>query len=126
MRYKDNPLYKDAPPLEGVSKRRLTKALLEYVDWVARVERRMVCPSELATQAWRIMREDPTVGAKRPESASYRGTYRRNHGDIPPGHDVHHRDGDPFNDDPANLIALTPEEHRAAHRRMRRKRDIGT
>lgn len=32
---------------------------------------------------------------------------------VPPGHEVHHRDGNTFNNDFSNLVCLTPEEHAA-------------
>jgi len=37
---------------------------------------------------------------------------------CPDGWHVHHRDGDPFNNDPGNLEALSPEDHDAAHREL--------
>ncbi len=37
-------------------------------------------------------------------------------GPVPAGHEIHHLDLDRLNDDPANLIALTPEAHKALHR----------
>ncbi len=35
---------------------------------------------------------------------------------IPEGHHIHHADFDALNNDPANLVCLTDEEHREAHR----------
>ena len=37
-------------------------------------------------------------------------------GGIPEGHQVHHKDGNPRNFDPANLEVLTPDEHYRRHR----------
>jgi len=37
-------------------------------------------------------------------------------GGIPEGHQVHHRDGNPLNFDPANLEVLPPDEHYRRHR----------
>ena len=38
------------------------------------------------------------------------------HGPIPPGHQIHHRDHNPFNNDLANLVCLSREEHTAHHK----------
>lgn len=38
------------------------------------------------------------------------------HGPIPEGHDVHHADFDPTNNDLTNLVCLTEAEHKEAHR----------
>ena len=35
--------------------------------------------------------------------------------DIPSGWHVHHRDKDPFNNDPSNLVLLDPKQHAEAH-----------
>lgn len=51
----------------------------------------------------------------RPHAKIYRRIYEQTYGPIPAGHDIHHKDGDPFNNDPSNLIALTPEEHYNIH-----------
>lgn len=45
----------------------------------------------------------------------HRAVYRGSHGDIPTGYHVHHIDFDPFNNDPGNLIALSPSEHARVH-----------
>ncbi len=37
------------------------------------------------------------------------------HGSLPKGRVVHHRDRDSLNDDPDNLLALTPSEHAKEH-----------
>ena len=44
--------------------------------------------------------------------------YQKHIGKIPKGYEIHHIDGDKFNDDPSNLIALSHEEHVAIHRKM--------
>jgi hypothetical protein len=45
----------------------------------------------------------------------HREIYKRHHGPIPDGYHVHHKDDDPFNNDPSNLVALSPPEHFAEH-----------
>lgn len=54
----------------------------------------------------------------RPHSRIYRKIYEQNYGPIPDGYDIHHKDGNPYNNDPNNLIALTPEEHYELHLRQ--------
>lgn len=41
----------------------------------------------------------------------HRVAYREIHGEIPIGHDVHHKDGDKTNNDPENLQALSRSDH---------------
>lgn len=36
-------------------------------------------------------------------------------GPVPPGHHIHHVDFNPLNNEPDNLVALTPKEHAKAH-----------
>lgn len=45
----------------------------------------------------------------------HRRIYEDNHGPIPDGWHVHHADENPFNNDPANLVALPPDEHSHVH-----------
>lgn len=45
----------------------------------------------------------------------HREIYKAHHGPIPPGRHVHHRDGNPLNNDPSNLEILTPSEHAKEH-----------
>jgi hypothetical protein len=45
----------------------------------------------------------------------HRQVFVDHHGPIPAGCQVHHRDGDPFNNSPENLEAVLPAEHRATH-----------
>lgn len=45
----------------------------------------------------------------------HRVVYIEHHGPIPEGHHVHHIDGDIHNNDPGNLVAVTPREHRGIH-----------
>lgn len=47
----------------------------------------------------------------------HRDIYSDLHGSIPKGMQVHHADHDPFNNDPTNLVLLTPKEHRQEHAR---------
>ena len=46
----------------------------------------------------------------------HRAVYRDHHGSIPEGHDIHHIDGDCFNNDVQNLEAITRSEHMRLHR----------
>ena len=42
--------------------------------------------------------------------------WERHHGQpVPEGYQIHHIDGDKLNNDPANLIAVTPTEHKRIH-----------
>lgn len=45
----------------------------------------------------------------------HREVYAHEVGPVPPGHEIHHRDTDKSNNDPSNLVALTPAAHRKAH-----------
>ena len=45
----------------------------------------------------------------------HRRAYEDAHGPIPPGWDVHHVDHDKVNNDPANLIALSKDDHTRLH-----------
>lgn len=45
----------------------------------------------------------------------HRDVYRDHHGPIPEGWHVHHEDGDPLNNDPGNLVALSPADHAQRH-----------
>ena len=45
---------------------------------------------------------------KRMKHARY--VYERVYGELPPGHVVYHVDGDKYNDEPSNLIAITRAE----------------
>lgn len=40
------------------------------------------------------------------------------------GRDVHHKDGDPYNNDPSNLIRLCSKHHRREHVRMDREKKV--
>ena len=40
---------------------------------------------------------------------------RHNKRRVPQGHQIHHIDGDKLNNDPANLEAVTPTEHKRIH-----------
>lgn len=46
---------------------------------------------------------------------NYRKVYEQHHGPIPEGYHIHHIDGNHENDDPSNLMAVTPEEHARLH-----------
>lgn len=45
----------------------------------------------------------------------YRKIYREHYGEIPEGYHIHHIDFNPYNNDPKNLVAVTPEEHAKIH-----------
>lgn len=45
----------------------------------------------------------------------HRDVWRHHHGDIPEGCHVHHKDGDPLNNDIRNLECVTTTEHAARH-----------
>lgn len=47
-----------------------------------------------------------------------RVVYKKYHGKIPKGYDIHHIDGDRLNDEPDNLVALSHEEHIILHENM--------
>lgn len=54
---------------------------------------------------------DRQRGAKR----LHEDIWQHHNGPIPPGHHIHHRDGNALNNDPSNLVALTEAEHKAHH-----------
>ena len=45
----------------------------------------------------------------------YREIYVEHYGPIPKGYHVHHIDHNPLNNDPKNLVAVSPEEHAKLH-----------
>lgn len=47
----------------------------------------------------------------------HRAIYVHHHGPIPDGWHVHHRDHDPLNNDPDNLVAMSPSAHAELHGR---------
>lgn len=58
-----------------------------------------------------------------PKSYLHRDIYVAHHGPIPAGLHVHHRDHNPLNNDPANLVAIDPSTHAAEHYATRTPRD---
>jgi hypothetical protein len=60
----------------------------------------------------------PARGGRRPHLL-HRVVYERHHGPVPPGWEVHHRDGDRANYSPGNLEAMERGAHREHHRRAR-------
>jgi len=48
-------------------------------------------------------------------NVNYRAVYEAHHGPIPKGYQIHHIDGNPYNNLPSNLTALSPEEHSKIH-----------
>jgi hypothetical protein len=51
----------------------------------------------------------------RKPSFLHRAIWEAHHGPIPAGAQVHHQDDDPFNNDPANLVLVTPRVHAQGH-----------
>lgn len=49
------------------------------------------------------------------EPTLHRAIWRSLHGPIPDGHHIHHRDGNPLNNDPDNLVCVSPRDHVAEH-----------
>lgn len=45
----------------------------------------------------------------------HREIWKAEHGLIPAGHHIHHRDGNPLNNDIDNLACLSPKDHKAEH-----------
>jgi len=45
----------------------------------------------------------------------YRKIYESFYGPVPEGYHIHHKDFDPNNNDPKNLIAVSPQEHAKIH-----------
>lgn len=45
----------------------------------------------------------------------YRKIYEKCYGKIPQGYHIHHIDFNPYNNDPTNLLAVSPEEHAKIH-----------
>ena len=45
----------------------------------------------------------------------HRYIYEKHYGPIPEGYAIHHADFDMYNNDPTNLICLTPQQHMAIH-----------
>lgn len=46
----------------------------------------------------------------------HREVYKKYKGDIPQGYHIHHKDRNPRNNEPWNLIALSPKVHRLLHK----------
>ena len=66
---------------------------------------------------------------KRPQIYVYQRIYEQHYGPVPrepdgTSYDIHHIDGDPFNNDPSNLVALTHRDHAKLHA-TRRPSQIG-
>lgn len=53
--------------------------------------------------------------AHRSVQNTYLKIYKEYYGDIPKGYHVHHKDFNPYNNSPENLIAISPEEHAKIH-----------
>ncbi len=45
----------------------------------------------------------------------YRKIYKEHYGEIPEGYHIHHKDFNAYNNEPSNLIAVSPEEHAKIH-----------
>lgn len=48
----------------------------------------------------------------------HREVWKSVNGEIPAGHHIHHKDGNPLNNDISNLECISGEQHRAEHRPM--------
>lgn len=60
--------------------------------------------------------DGPRPYRKQRSQREHRWVWEQTHGEmVPEGHDVHHRDGNRLNNDPANLEAVPTPEHVAAH-----------
>lgn len=66
-------------------------------------------------------RRSDRVYYRLPQGGGYlhRAVYEDHHGPIPPGHDVHHIDRDPSNNDPSNLTAKPAANHARDHSNQR-------
>lgn len=87
-------------------------AVVETVEWGGRVWRRY---PESKSRNHRVYYQCHTKW-KAPPLWLHREVWRAAHGDIPAGHDVHHRDENPLNNDIGNLECVTVGEHRRRHR----------
>ena len=52
---------------------------------------------------------------KRPTGKFVRRIYEKNFGKLPKGWHIHHIDGNPWNNEPFNLLGCSPEKHHAIH-----------
>ena len=52
---------------------------------------------------------------KRPASKVIKFIYEKNFGKLPKGWHIHHLDGNPWNNEPFNLLGCSPEKHWAIH-----------
>jgi hypothetical protein len=51
------------------------------------------------------------------EKYLHRSIWIHHHGPIPSRHDIHHVDGNPFNNDPSNLQCIESTKHKIKHGR---------
>jgi hypothetical protein len=58
-------------------------------------------------------------GRKIQSKSANRWTWEQAHGPIPPGHEIHHIDRDPLNNDLSNLQLISAAEHDDLHQRER-------
>lgn len=58
-------------------------------------------------------------GGKQRRQLAHRWEWEQAHGPIPDGHEVHHRDGNPLNNDLRNLQCLPAGVHDDLHGRLR-------
>ena len=54
----------------------------------------------------------------------HRDIYKYIIGNIPKGHEIHHKDFDPCNNDSSNLVALSSEEHHKLHNEYKQRGSI--
>jgi len=58
------------------------------------------------------------------EQSESRWVWERDHGPIPKGYEIHHRDGDGMNNEPTNLQLVTASWHNNYHQRLREDHQI--
>lgn len=61
------------------------------------------------------MKSRPKLKINGKTVSTHRHVWEEANGPIPEGWEVHHVDGDRFNNELSNLVAMSPEDHRAHH-----------
>ena len=49
----------------------------------------------------------------------HREVYKKHHGNIPKGHEIHHKNHNKLDNRPSNLVAMSKEAHRLHHLKHR-------
>lgn len=81
----------------------------ENVEWNGRVYRRY--PDAKSKSNRLYFRRSTTAGS----CYLHRDVWEAHHGPIPPGHQIHHRDGNPGNNDLGNLECVSAAAHHGLH-----------